>query len=587
MGTKKPEDPQMETSAGAISRRGFLTAATMASVTALVAGSVGCSAPASTGQEESPVNAGNDTPAAPQSATPWLTAPDPIPDSEIVETIDCDIVVCGGGICGLPAAAYAAEQGASVHVLEKGGTWGMHRLCTAGFNSTLQKSLGLTTERKGFVTSTWAITNGSQGRMSSYGRWFDNSGPYIDWLEGVFNAKGYTLVPQASLDYKITNDGVDMPGASELWQAYDQMIFFADADRNFFATGVDVDWTGVLAEYGTEQGVVFHYNTPAVQLVRDEASGRVTSVIAENDLGEYIKLNASKGILLAAGDMAGNKEMMEYYNPSLAKIKRSVAEAKDTGDGQKMGIWIGADMDDFACGDLWPFVGLTPEGVRPESTEVKSYAAIASLPTLMLDKTGRRIAAENLPFQAFSIPKLTATPDGCAWSIWDSAWQSKFPEGGYMIADYVALNTDEQVEKDIAAGMTFKFDTLDEICDFCGFDKDIFNEQFTRYQDFCAKGEDLDFYKDPAWLTPIDTPPYYVSMHGVSITSTRGGLRNDEHCRVLDKDGVPIPGLYAAGNTAGSFYGNVYPPNVMGSGIGHGQCFGWIAVKDILGIPYI
>ena len=36
-----------------------------------------------------------------------------------------------------------------------------------------------------------------------------------------------------------------------------------------------------------------------------------------------------------------------------------------------------------------------------------------------------------------------------------------------------------------------------------------------------------------------------------------------------------------------AFYGNVYPPNVMGSGIGHGQCFAWLAVKDILGLDYI
>jgi predicted oxidoreductase len=76
-------------------------------------------------------------------------------------------------------------------------------------------------------------------------------------------------------------------------------------------------------------------------------------------------------------------------------------------------------------------------------------------------------------------------------------------------------------------------------------------------------------------------------MHVVSLTSTRGGLRNDERMRVLDKKGLPIPGLYTAGNTAGSFYGNVYPPNIMGSGIGHGQCFSWLAIKEMLGLDYI
>lgn len=156
-----------------------------------------------------------------------------------------------------------------------------------------------------------------------------------------------------------------------------------------------------------------------------------------------------------------------------------------------------------------------------------------------------------------------------------------------MIADYVALNTADQVEVDIEAGVTFKFDTIEELGEFCGFDSEIFMPAFERYNQLCADGVDVDFYKDSLWMTPIDTPPYYCSLHGVSVTSTRGGLKNDERCRVLDEAGKPIPGLYAAGNTAGSFYGNVYPPNVMGSGIGHGQCFAWIATKDMLGLPYI
>ena len=110
---------------------------------------------------------------------------------------------------------------------------------------------------------------------------------------------------------------------------------------------------------------------------------------------------------------------------------------------------------------------------------------------------------------------------------------------------------------------------------------------FNRYNELCDLGEDLDFYKDPVWMCKLDTPPFYCSKTCSSMTSTRGGLKQDERMRVLDTNGLPIPGLYAAGNTAGSFYGDVYPPNVMGSGIGHGQCFGWLAIRDMLGLDYI
>ncbi|MFR1638150.1 MAG: FAD-binding protein [Eggerthellaceae bacterium] len=71
----------------------------------------------------------------------FLTPPDPIPDGEIVETVDCDIVICGAGICGLPAAMLAAENGANVHVVE-GSTYGLFRLCTAGSAPTCRPSWG-------------------------------------------------------------------------------------------------------------------------------------------------------------------------------------------------------------------------------------------------------------------------------------------------------------------------------------------------------------------------------------------------------------------------------------------------------------
>lgn len=578
-----------------VSRRDFLVGAAVAGVGTALAGTMsGCAdgTPNAAAEKDTASNVDTSTQAPiPEQATSgkpaFLTAPDPIADSEIAETIDCEIVVVGAGICGLPAAMMAAENGANVHVLEKGSTFGVFRLCTAGFNSNLQTELGLTTDRQEFVTSTWAISNGVQGRMSSYGLWFDNSGPYINWLEGIFKQKGYQLIPAASMDYKVTNDGIGMPGASPLWQAFDQMIFFCQEDGGFFATGDPVDWTGVMEEYATEKGATFHYATPAVQLVRDD-EGRCTAVIAENESGEYIRFNASKGILLTTGDMAADAEMMEHYNVSLSKITRYNINTNDTGDGQKMGIWIGAEMDEFACGDLWPFAAVMMDGTLPDTFDgTHFYAGVANLPVLMVDGAGRRLAAENLPFQAFSIPKLTCTSDGCAWSVWDSAWESKFPEGGYMVEDYTTSNTQEEIDKNVENGVTFKFDTIEELADHCGFDKEIFMATFNRYNDLCAQGVDLDFYKDPLWMNAIDTPPYYASKHCSSMTSTRGGLKNDERCRVLDKEGRPIPGLYAAGNTAGSFYGNVYPPNVMGSGIGHGQCFAWLAIKDMLGLDFV
>ena len=572
-----------------ITRRNFLTGAAVAGAGATLMGLVGCS---SGGGGASKETSGEDA-KAPESvevatdAKPWEVAPEPIPDSEIDETVDCDIVIVGAGIAGLPASMLAAEQGANAHIVEKAGTYGTARLCTSGFNAKLQTENGIHYDRKEFISEAWKITNGVQGRMSSYGKWFDNSGPYVDWLQEIFQSQGYDLVAQQVNGFKVTNDGIGQQGYESFWTAFASMIYFVDKDGKTLDSGVNPDWTGIMAKYAEDHGATFHYNSPAVQLVRDEnGEGRVTSVICETEDGSYVKYNASKGILLTTGDFASNKEMMGYYNRSLLKASTAIAEVKNTGDGHKMGLWVGADIDDFACGDCFPFVGVTLDNKRPQSDQTKSYAAVASLPVLMVDCTGRRIAAENLPFQGFSIPKITSTPDGAAFSVWDSAWESKFPSD-YPKGDYLSTNTAAQVEIDIEAGTIHKADTLEELAEIVGFDKDIFVANVERYNELCEKGEDLDFYKSPLWMTTIDTPPYYVSKHIVSVTSTRGGLKINDQMQVLDKKGLAIPGLYAAGNTAGSFYGNVYPPNIMGTGIGHGQCFGWLAIKDMLGMEVL
>ena len=84
---------------------------------------------------------------------------------------------------------------------------------------------------------------------------------------------------------------------------------------------------------------------PAVQLIREDG-GRVIGCIAKNGDG-YVRINASKGVLLATGGYDANPELMEawtrpedyasssWWNPGWGT----------TGDGHLMGIKAGAQMD--------------------------------------------------------------------------------------------------------------------------------------------------------------------------------------------------------------------------------------------------
>jgi fumarate reductase flavoprotein subunit len=79
------------------------------------------------------------------------------------------------------------------------------------------------------------------------------------------------------------------------------------------------------------------------------------------------------------------------------------------------------------------------------------------------------------------------------------------------------------------------------------------------YNQYCADGHDPAFEKDAKALVAIRTPPFYAArIRPVMLVATFCGLRIDSEARVLDQAGRPIPGLFAAGESAGGVVGDAY-----------------------------
>lgn len=60
------------------------------------------------------------------------------------------------------------------------------------------------------------------------------------------------------------------------------------------------------------------FGTKGVQLVIDGA--KVTGVIAQDGDGNYLKINAKNGVVLAGGGFGGNKEMMDDLLPDIKRL---------------------------------------------------------------------------------------------------------------------------------------------------------------------------------------------------------------------------------------------------------------------------
>ena len=121
----------------------------------------------------------------------------------------------------------------------------------------------------------------------------------------------------------------------------------------------------------------------------------------------------------------------------------------------------------------------------------------------------------------------------------------------------VAL-ADEAVE----AGTAWKGNTIAELAEAAGMNADELEETISRYNELVAKGEDTDYGKAAeSLLYSIEEGTLYAFDVRAVYLGTIGGVKVDENLQVIDIDYNAIPGLYAAGTTAGGYYTGIgYPP---------------------------
>jgi 3-oxosteroid 1-dehydrogenase len=138
--------------------------------------------------------------------------------------------------------------------------------------------------------------------------------------------------------------------------------------------------------------------------------------------------------------------------------------------------------------------------------------------------------------------------------------------------------------------------TIAELAAGPGLDPAALAATIARFGGFARSGRDEDFhrgdsaydryYSDPRrrpnpCLAPLDTPPFYAVKIVPGDPGTKRGLRTDARARVLQPDGTPIAGLYAAGNAA--VMGHSYAG--AGATIGPAMTFGYVAALDLANHP--
>lgn len=482
----------------------------------------------------------------------WMTPPEAIPDSQIVKTLDTEILVLGAGYAGVATACSAAERGVKVTVVEKSERWNGRGGGSGVSDSRLMREMGLSINKED-AQAEWIRTCGSRVNEALVSLFFNRSGDAMDWLLDKADADHSTVM---------------------IWGGYSKSKMYPDEPGYHMIMGGDHvaegDFASVALLYNDslKAGVEYVFNAPAKQLVKE--GEKVVGAIVETSEG-YVRYNASKGVVIATGDIAADADMVAYYAPIAQKAVESqyTPVGVNTGDGHKMGLWAGAEMQD----------GPFPTMIHPQA-----YAWFHG-PFLFVNNEGKRFFNEATWVQAKSLNIMAQKSGNVAYSIFDANWLQDLvkglPEGGGMFWDSfrpVGMDFDEAAQQEaidgyIEQGLAFKANTLEELADLIGVNKENFLAEVQHYNELCASGKDTDFHKQAIFLTPVQKAPYYATKVGPALLQIVGGLSINDKLQCLNKDGVPIEGLYAVGNASGSVYAVDYPINIPGNS--HGRCLTW------------
>ena len=531
---------------GGISRRSLLKGATLGAAGVAAMGLFGCSSDNSSSDGTTDDSSGTHT---------WEVAPDPITD--IASTVDTEVLIIGAGYSGTCCALSAAENGAQVILVEKDNVPNGHGVGgTGAVGSRALDELGIVID-KPIEMERWVSTCGNRCRESLVGKWFRESERCMNWLLDLAEADG------ASVMVTVGSNSEVHPEIDCYHMIYDGQT---TADNISVANYVEYLFLAKAEETGNFQVV---WNSPAVQLVTDD-SGAVTGAICETDDG-YVQYNASVGVVLATGDVSYNDEYIDEFCPIANQVMtRLCSDQGNVGDGHNMAAWVGGAFQDAP----WPTM------MHPQA------AGMFSGPFLFINPDGERFMNEATWVQGKCVGTMVNGGYDHCWSIFDANWEddntASLEYGGGMFWDSfravgtTAADATASHAETIEAGLTDtpdnykRADTLEELLSELDVDVDTAMATIERYNELCANGEDVDFYKESHFLFPIEEGPFTAVKLGPGLLAVVGGIHISDNFEVLNSDDEPISGLYAIGNCAGDIYAYDYPINVQGNS--HGRC---------------
>ncbi|MFN3744189.1 MAG: FAD-dependent oxidoreductase [Hyphomicrobiaceae bacterium] len=563
----------------------------------------------------------------------------------MAEQVTCDVLVVGSGAGGFSAAITARHHGLDVLMVEKAPLFGGTTCYSAGViwipGSAQAKAAGIkdspaealrylesiagnrldraraeaflakgpemlafleanTPVRYGLVP-TWAdyepdLPGGSNGGRSLAPDVFDGRrlGKRFDQLRPPLASMmlfGGMMVGRTDLPHLYNM--LRVPKSA--WHAL-RMVARYGRDRLSWRRGTRLaNGNGLIAALALaaeQKGIPLWLSTPLVSLT--EEGGRICGAMVRKE-GRNVEIRARRGVVLACGGFAGDEALKArlYAHVAAGRAHQSLPPATNSGDGIRIATGAGAAFhEDVHYAAAWTPVSFLPQrdGTKlpfPHFLDRGKPGFIA------VDRRGKRFVNEAKSYHVF-VPAMIEACRGDAqaecWNICDHAAIRRWGLGA-------APPRPARLKPYLASGYIISGATPEELAARIGIDPAGLAATIRTYNEGARRGVDTAFGRGtdayqrfngaPGHLpnpcvAPLDRPPYYAVRLIPGDIGTFAGLRTDAAARVLDGDGRPIAGLYAAGNDMASVMGGTYPG--AGITIGPALTFGYIAGRQLAGM---
>jgi len=468
------------------------------------------------------------------------------------EKLNADIVVIGGGGCGMAAAISGREKGAKKVILLEARALGGNTALAHGLfaaESDVQKSMGISTTKEECFRAAmdhahWEIN------PRLFRAFVNKSADTIHWLE----EKGLKI-----------SQVIGPPGGIQTWHIWTP-------------GGAPPEILRVLSRSCRASGVQIFTHCPAKKILINEQGKAigVTAVIGNKE----IQITA-RSVIIATGGYGANKELLKKYYRNYSD-RMVYAGVPNTGDGLLMATEIGAATE-----------GLGNLLLHPPFYNGSRYTQLFTrgVNHIWLNKRGERFTDER----DSSISNVIAIqPDTCIYPVFDEKVKNSIIEEaarkrewtGFMAGAKIPdLNKELEIEAE--TGDVKISNSWDEIARWMGVRPEVVKTTIEEYNVSCDKGRDEIFGTNPKFLQALRNPPYYALRCHMHFLTTIGGIKINHHMEVIDTRENIIPGLYAGGDTAGGWetatYCTALPGHAIAFAINSGRIAGENAAQYVSG----